>query len=187
MAALDFGVLKKPSSASSCSHALGPGFVESFSAARLARELAPGQTSPRILDVGSGAGFPGLPARILIPEACLTLLEPRAKRAAFLRAVAAEYPSPAIAVRACRLEALDGGTQWDVVCFRAVRLRAAHVLRVLAPAGIVVGFPAQEPGENWLPGELEGAGMEPAGSRPCVPGERRVVTAWRRRSALQRD
>jgi 16S rRNA (guanine527-N7)-methyltransferase len=36
-------------------------------------------------DVGSGAGAPGLPLAILRPELVLTLVEPRAKRVAFLR------------------------------------------------------------------------------------------------------
>lgn len=41
--------------------------------------------NPSLLDVGSGAGFPGLPLKILHPELDLTLLEPSAKKTAFLR------------------------------------------------------------------------------------------------------
>lgn len=40
-----------------------------------------------LLDVGSGAGFPGLPLKILIPELRVTLLEPNEKKTAFLRHV----------------------------------------------------------------------------------------------------
>ncbi len=43
------------------------------------------QTS--LLDVGSGAGFPGLPLKILMPELPVTLLEPNEKKTAFLRHV----------------------------------------------------------------------------------------------------
>jgi 16S rRNA (guanine527-N7)-methyltransferase len=39
----------------------------------------------RWLDVGSGAGAPGLVVQLLRPELALTLVEPRAKRIAFLR------------------------------------------------------------------------------------------------------
>lgn len=39
----------------------------------------------RLVDIGSGAGFPGLPLAIARPDLSVTLLEPRAKRAAFLR------------------------------------------------------------------------------------------------------
>jgi 16S rRNA (guanine527-N7)-methyltransferase len=40
-----------------------------------------------IMDVGSGAGFPGIPLKILDPSLALTLVEPRRKRANFLRQV----------------------------------------------------------------------------------------------------
>jgi 16S rRNA (guanine527-N7)-methyltransferase len=39
----------------------------------------------RLLDIGSGAGLPGLPLAIFRPDLEVTLLEPRGKRAAFLR------------------------------------------------------------------------------------------------------
>jgi 16S rRNA (guanine527-N7)-methyltransferase len=39
----------------------------------------------RLLDIGSGAGLPGLPLAIVRPDLSVTLLEPRGKRAAFLR------------------------------------------------------------------------------------------------------
>ena len=38
-----------------------------------------------LLDVGSGAGFPGLPLKILVPELHVTLLEPNEKKTSFLR------------------------------------------------------------------------------------------------------
>ncbi|MBE0431159.1 MAG: 16S rRNA (guanine(527)-N(7))-methyltransferase RsmG [Dehalococcoidia bacterium] len=39
----------------------------------------------RIMDVGTGAGFPGVPLKILYPEPELVLLEPTAKKTAFLQ------------------------------------------------------------------------------------------------------
>lgn len=41
--------------------------------------------SASLLDIGTGAGFPGLPLKILHPELDLTLLEPSHKKTAFLR------------------------------------------------------------------------------------------------------
>src|SRR6476469_8272790 len=38
-----------------------------------------------LVDIGAGAGFPGLPLKILRPELQLTLVESIAKKAAFLR------------------------------------------------------------------------------------------------------
>jgi 16S rRNA (guanine527-N7)-methyltransferase len=50
-----------------------------------------------LLDVGSGAGFPGLPLKIVFPDLAMTLLEPIAKKRAFLKEV----------VRACGLAGVD--------------------------------------------------------------------------------
>lgn len=44
----------------------------------------------RVVDVGSGAGFPGLVAKIYKPEIALTLMEPTGKRLDFLRCAAAQ-------------------------------------------------------------------------------------------------
>lgn len=55
-------------------------FGESIFAGRLL-DLATG----RLADVGSGAGFPGLPLKIAFPSLRLTLIEPNLKKCAFLR------------------------------------------------------------------------------------------------------
>ena len=40
---------------------------------------------PGLIDVGTGAGFPGLPIKIVRPDLLVTLVEPRKKRGGFLR------------------------------------------------------------------------------------------------------
>ncbi|MDD5308201.1 MAG: class I SAM-dependent methyltransferase [Deltaproteobacteria bacterium] len=70
----------------------GSATVEAFAAGPLfdALTLVPLlEDEGTLLDVGSGGGLPGIPAAILRPGLKITLCEPRAKRAAFLRHAAA--------------------------------------------------------------------------------------------------
>jgi 16S rRNA (guanine527-N7)-methyltransferase len=58
-------------------------FAESLLATK-----ACGEIYGRLADVGTGAGFPGIPLRMYIPALRLTLIEPNAKKCAFLAEVA---------------------------------------------------------------------------------------------------
>jgi 16S rRNA (guanine527-N7)-methyltransferase len=57
-------------------------FVDSIACSKSIVELLP---NSKLLDIGSGAGFPGLPLKIIFPELIVTLLEPTSKKIAFLR------------------------------------------------------------------------------------------------------
>lgn len=78
-----------------------------------------GQT---LLDVGSGAGFPGIPLKIAFPQLNITLLEPTNKRANFLRLVIDELHLSKIEVIAERAENLviKKREKYDIVTARAV-------------------------------------------------------------------
>ena len=78
-----------------CVHAL-----ESVAGAALIPEGA------RVLDIGSGGGFPGVPLSIARPDLVVTLLEPRGKRASFLRHVIRTVPLSNAQVLAERVEDL---------------------------------------------------------------------------------
>jgi len=60
-----------------------------------------------ILDVGSGAGFPGIPIKLALPGKTVHLLEPRRKRANFLRQVARELQLADVQVIEKRMEDLS--------------------------------------------------------------------------------
>ncbi len=60
-----------------------------------------------LLDIGTGAGFPGMVLAIALPRTESTLCEPLHKRAAFLRHVVRELKLERVRVEAKRIESLD--------------------------------------------------------------------------------
>ncbi|MCB8982227.1 MAG: 16S rRNA (guanine(527)-N(7))-methyltransferase RsmG [Ardenticatenaceae bacterium] len=77
-------------------------FLDSLSCARVTGNL----NGRALIDVGSGAGFPGLPLKILFPELRLTLVESVAKKTDFLLVVAAELGLDDVQVLVERAEVL---------------------------------------------------------------------------------
>jgi 16S rRNA (guanine527-N7)-methyltransferase len=91
-----------------------------------------------LVDVGSGGGLPALPLAILRPDLRLTLVEPRAKRVAFLRAAVRELGLE-VEVVPDRMEALD--RRFDVANARATFAPEEWLTRagsIVAPGGLVV-------------------------------------------------
>ena len=76
----------------------------------------------RVADIGSGAGFPGIPLAIAFPEARFVLIESRRKKANFLREVARKTQLANVEVAEQRAEALpaDVSHSFDVVMSRAL-------------------------------------------------------------------
>lgn len=79
------------------------------------RELSSGR---RWVDVGSGAGAPGLVLALFAPELELTLVEPKTRRVAFLRTAAGALGLGNVRVERARSDVLASGG-WDVACSRA--------------------------------------------------------------------
>jgi 16S rRNA (guanine527-N7)-methyltransferase len=82
-------------------------------------------TTARILDLGSGGGFPGVPLAAFLPGTHVTLLEPVTKKARFLETVVVATGLGArVAVARARAEALAGDVadrgRWPTVTSRAV-------------------------------------------------------------------
>ena len=82
----------------------------------LARHL---QSEGSVLDLGSGAGFPGIPIQLWHPSLKVTLAESQGKKASFLRE-AVRRLSLATEVWAERVELLEEVRQFDAVVMRAV-------------------------------------------------------------------
>jgi 16S rRNA (guanine527-N7)-methyltransferase len=91
----------------------------------------------RVADLGSGAGFPGIPIKLWAPQISLTLIESNQKRATFLREAVRVITLTDINIQNARAETLPPGT-FDLVTLRAVE-RFANILgtaaALLAPSG----------------------------------------------------
>jgi len=101
---------------------------------------SPAVAGPSALaDLGSGAGFPGIPIKLWAPSISLTLIESNHKKAAFLSEITRSLTLMNIDIQSKRAETLPPGT-FDVVTLRAVeRFDAALPIaaRLLNPQGRV--------------------------------------------------
>jgi 16S rRNA (guanine527-N7)-methyltransferase len=90
----------------------------------------------KIVDVGSGAGFPGIPVAVYRPECSIDLVESHQRKAVFLTEVVRRLELPNVRVLATRAEDLAGHYDWMVS--RAVS--AEQILKLkLAPNAAVLG------------------------------------------------
>lgn len=103
----------------------------------------------RVVDVGTGAGAPGLALGLARPDLDVTLAEPLQKRVAFLRTVLGELGAPNLRVRRDRGEALAAaGARFDVAMARATLPPPAWLAlgaELVAPGGSVWVLLAREP------------------------------------------
>lgn len=100
---------------------------------------AEGLLSGHVVDVGSGNGSPGLVLAAQRPDLRFTLLEPRAKRWAFLREAAREMGADNVAVERARSDAYRGDPA-STVTMRAVGLSPESLRPLLQPGGCVLVF-----------------------------------------------
>ena len=153
-------------------------FAESFFGGEAA-----GIGSGKLLDVGSGAGFPALPLVMAAPGLEAVLLEPNLKKAAFLAEVCRKLElERRVRIERVRLEEYGGSAvgvgEFDFVTTRAVRISGdflGHCRRLLTAGGKVVLWLGEEDA-----GLVEGEGGWEWGERIRIPGSaRRVVVQGR--------
>lgn len=112
----------------------------------------------RCVDVGSGAGLPGIVLGIMRPDLAVTLLEPNLKKRSFLAAIVRELGLERVEVRADRLEehVRDHWELYDFAVARAVFSLSewlAAGARLVRPGGRVAGLAGGDPGD--LPDGVE--------------------------------
>ncbi|HLY62855.1 MAG TPA: 16S rRNA (guanine(527)-N(7))-methyltransferase RsmG [Terriglobia bacterium] len=94
------------------------------------------QLKGKLLDIGSGAGFPGLALKIAFPELEATLLEPVGKKRAFLKEVVRACEFKSVEVRSERLDEFVHGSFGAK--FGAVTTRAVGDFKHLIPEALEV-------------------------------------------------
>ncbi len=170
-------------------------FLDSLSC-RLALQDAP---AGRMIDVGTGAGFPGLPLKVLYPHMQLTLVESVAKKTAFLCHIVQDLGLDAVEVVTERAEAIGQQpvhrAQYDWALARAVA-SLPILLEYLLPLVKVGGRVVAQKGES-APQELEAsqAALEILGgdagelipvSLPGVKDKRYLVVVEKQRATPQK-
>jgi 16S rRNA (guanine527-N7)-methyltransferase len=121
-----------------------------------------------VVDVGSGAGLPGIPLAIARPEARFTLAEPKQRRAALLEAIVVSLKLENVSVAARRAEELD--LRADLCLSRALA-GPAESWRRASPLLVRGGRLVYWAGRSWEESEIERLGAVGAKAEICLDAE----------------
>lgn len=151
---------------------------------QLAKLPVPAEAPPavpiRLLDVGSGAGLPGVVIAICCPDISVTCVDTVAKKAAFIQQVAATLRLPNLRGLHARVETLTG--PFDVISARAFASLADFVnwsQSALAPEGLWLAMKGKHPADEIaaLPADVSVFHVEQL-AVPALQAERCIV--WMR-------
>lgn len=152
-------------------------FLDSLTCLIPLRERWQADEPLELLDVGTGAGFPGLPLKLVWPALRLTLLDSVAKKTAFLEHLVRVLGLEGVRIITARAEELgrqpDHRDHYDVVVSRAVAELPVLVelgLPFLRPGGLLIA-----PRKGDLAAQIAAAGRALAElggrARPPIPIE----------------
>ncbi|WP_298134966.1 16S rRNA (guanine(527)-N(7))-methyltransferase RsmG [Acidiferrobacter sp.] len=113
--------------------------------------ILPHLPAGRLLDVGSGAGLPGIPIAVLQPQRPVVLLDRSRKRMDFLTEVVARMALTQVVLVHGRVEDHTPGAPYDVITARAFASLndiAAATGRLLAQGGIIAAMKGALPTEE---------------------------------------
>jgi len=105
----------------------------------------------RLLDVGSGAGLPGIPLAIINPEQQWTLLDKNAKKTRFLTQISAELGLKNVKVIHSACEDFHSAVGFDSILSRAlgtIRLFIESTEHLLSPQGFFLAMKGKYPEEE---------------------------------------
>ncbi len=130
--------------------------------------IAPHIEGKRVIDIGTGAGLPGIPLAICLPEINFTLLDSNAKKTRFVQQVVLELKLKNVEVLHSRVENYHPEKTYDAVLTRAfaglsdiVKLTA----HLLAKDGVLLAMKGQNPDA-----ELAGIAAKKSVVSVSVPG-----------------
>lgn len=113
--------------------------------------VAPHLHAKRLLDVGSGAGLPGIPLALAKPDTHVTLLDSNHKKAAFLNQAVIELKLKNAEVCSERVESWQTQNRFDVIISRAFSDMGEFVRitrHLLAPGGMFAAMKGLHPYEE---------------------------------------
>ena len=144
-------------------------------AAEAGHGAAPSTSPFRVLDLGSGAGLPGLPLAVALPELRFVLLDGNGKKASFCRHAVRALGLPNVEVVEGRAESCAPSPPFDAAVVRAVG-SLARVRKLVRPCcrGPILAMKGRYPARELE--ELEGVLFETARLRvPGLEAERHLV------------
>jgi len=113
--------------------------------------LLPYLKGRRVLDVGTGAGLPGIPLALLAPDKAFTLLDSNAKKTRFVRQAAIELGLANVQVEHARIEQYRPAQGFDTVLVRAfagLPVIVGETARLLNPGGTILAQKGKLPQEE---------------------------------------
>lgn len=136
-------------------------YADSLMLAAWARE----QKGPtrKLLDVGTGAGFPAVPLAVMQPDWQITAIDSTAKKMAFLSEWIASAHLPNLTALHARAEHWADDARFDVIAFRATGTVAKCLTQargVVAKKGVVVCYKTRElPAEELAEAQRTAKGL----------------------------
>lgn len=131
----------------------------------------------RVLDVGTGAGLPGIPLAILDPERLYVLLDSSAKKIRFIQQVVIDLGLKNVQPIAMRIEDFDPVEGFDSITSRAfssLELFAGAAYRLLSAKGSLIALKGRLPVEEMGQVDIDGLKVH----KILVPGlglERHII------------